>query len=136
MNDNRIRTGMNLSSIRIIGAEVYARHGVGEAERTIGGRYSFDVEILADITAAAASDHVADTVNYQEVYEVARDILTGTNRRLLESLVGAIASAILERFAIAHGVTVRLRKLSVPIDGVIRAVEVETRVMRNANTGE
>lgn len=120
-----------LSTIRIIGAEIYARHGVGEAERMIGGRYSFDIEIEADISAAAASDHVTDTVNYQEAYEVARAILTETNRRLLESLVVEIADALLGRFAIAEAVTVRLRKLSVPIDGVIRAVEVEIRRARS-----
>ncbi len=117
----------NLSMIRILGAEIYARHGVGEAERSIGGRYSFDIDIEADISAAAASDHLEDTVNYQEAYELARDILTGTNRRLLESLVVAIADALLNRFPVAQSVTVRLRKLSVPIDGVMRAVEVETR---------
>jgi dihydroneopterin aldolase len=121
---------MKSSKIRVIGAEIYARHGVGEEERTIGGRYSFDLEIEADISRAAASDHVEDTINYQEAYELARDILTGTNRRLLESLVVAIARALLDRFPIAIAVTVRLRKLSVPIDGVMRAVEVETTMER------
>lgn len=125
----------NLSKIRIIGAEIYARHGVGEAERIIGGRYSFDIEIEADITQAAATDHVADTVNYQEAYELARDILTGDNRRLLEALVVEIADGILGRFDLAHAVTVRLRKLSVPIDGVIRAVEVESRKERESEGG-
>ena len=120
----------NLSTIRIIEAEIYARHGVGEAERSIGGRYSFDLEIETDITAAAASDHVEDTINYQDAYELTRDILTGTNRRLLESLVVEIARALLDRFPSAHAITVRLRKLSVPIDGVMRAVEVETRKVR------
>ncbi len=120
----------NRSHIRILGAEIYARHGVGAEERAIGGRYSFDIEIEADIARAAASDHVEDTINYQEAYELARDILTGTNRRLLEALVMEIARALLKRFAIAQRVTVRLRKLSVPIDGVMRAVEVETTVGR------
>jgi dihydroneopterin aldolase len=114
----------------VIGAEIYARHGVGEAERSIGGRYSFDLEIETDITAAAASDSLADTVSYEDAYIMARDILTGTNRRLLEALVVEIASALLDRYPIATAVTVRLRKLSVPIDGVVRAVEVEHREVR------
>jgi 7,8-dihydroneopterin aldolase/epimerase/oxygenase len=122
---------MPLSTIRVIGAEIYARHGVGEAERSIGGRYSFDLEIEADISAAAASDALADTVNYEEAYMIARDILTGTNRRLLESLVVEIANALLERYTVAMSVTVRLRKLSVPIDGVVKAVEVEHREERD-----
>lgn len=124
----------NKSTIRVLGAEIYARHGVGEAERSIGGRYSFDLEIDADIARAAASDHLEDTINYQQAYELARDILTGTNRRLLESLVVEIADAILARFPIADSVNVRLRKLSVPIDGVMRAVEVESRKDRAGST--
>jgi dihydroneopterin aldolase len=120
-----------LSTIRVIGAEIYARHGVGEAERMIGGRYSFDLEIETDIRHAAATDHVSDTINYQDAYELTRDILTGTNRRLLESLVVEIATSLLDRFPAAHAITVRLRKLSVPIDGVMRAVEVEHREQRS-----
>ena len=115
------------STIRVLGAEIYARHGVGEEERAIGGRYSFDLEIDADISAAALSDDLHETVDYERAYFLARDILLGTNRRLLESLVDEIATALLDRFANALAVTVRLRKLSVPIDGVVRAVEVELR---------
>lgn len=119
------------STIRVLGAEIYARHGVGEAERAIGGRYSFDLEIDADIAAAARADDLHLTVDYERAYFLARDILLGTNRRLLESLVDEIAQAILDRFENALAVTVRLRKLSVPIDGVVRAIEVELRRGRN-----
>lgn len=118
---------MNISTIRVLGAEIYARHGVGDAERAVGGRYSFDLEMDADISAAGRDDDLHETINYEKAYFVARDILLGTNRRLLESLVIEIADAILERFPMARAVTVRLRKLSVPIDGVVRAVEVEFR---------
>src|SRR5512133_346757 len=121
----------NLSTIRVLGAEIYARHGVGEAERTIGGRYSFDLEMQVDIGPASESDNLAMTIDYEAAYELARDILTGTRRRLLESLVVEIARGLLRRFPIALNATVRLRKLSVPIDGVLRAVEIEYREDRN-----
>ena len=120
-----------MAHIRILGAEVYARHGVGEAERAIGGRYSFDLDFEAPIAHAATTDHLGDTVNYEEAYLLARDLLTGTNRRLLESLVVDIAVALLANFPIVTAVTVRLRKLSVPIDGVVRSVEVEHLLRRD-----
>jgi len=123
-----------MSLIRVIGAEVYARHGVGEAERSIGGRYSFDLELETDIRAAAATDHVDDTIDYHRAYMIARDILTGTNRRLLEALVVEICDALMEGFPAASACTVRLRKLSVPIDGVINAVEVEHRIERGTRS--
>ncbi len=119
------------STIRVIGAEIYARHGVGEAERSIGGRYSFDLEMETDIAHAAESDHVEDTIDYHVAYNIARDILTRTNRRLLEALVVEISQALMNEFARIAACTVRLRKLSVPIDGVIAAVEVEHRIERD-----
>lgn len=81
-----------------------------------------------DITRAAATDHVDDTIDYQRAYDIARDILTRTNRRLLEALVVEIADALIRSFPSMSACIVRLRKLSVPIDGVINAVEVEHRV--------
>lgn len=114
-----------MSFIRVLGAEAYARHGVTDAERAIGGRYSFDLEIETNIAIAAATDHVVDTINYESAYRIAHDILIGSNRRLLESLVVEIARTLLNSFPTAQAATVRLRKLSAPIDGVLRAVEVE-----------
>lgn len=119
------------TTIRVLGAEVYAHHGVGDAERELGGRYSFDLEIEADIAKAAASDELHDTIDYVQAYHIAREVIVdSTKRRLLESLVTEIADTILERFPEAHGVTVRLRKLRAPINGVLDAVELEHHVGR------
>lgn len=118
--------------IRVLGAEVYAHHGVGDAERELGGRYSFDLEIEADIAKAATSDELHDTIDYVQAYQIAREVIVdSTKRRLLESLVTEIADTILERFPEALAITVRLRKLRAPINGVLDAVELEHRVGRS-----
>ena len=116
--------------IKVLGAEVYAHHGVGEAERELGGRYSFDLEIETDISKAAETDDLHDTVDYVQAYEIARDVIVNTKRRLLEALVTKVADALLEWFPNALSVTVRLRKLHAPINGVLKSVEVEHRVAR------
>lgn len=117
--------------IRVLGAEVYAHHGVGEAERELGGRYSFDLEIEADISQAAASDDLHHTIDYVEAYEIARTVIVDSaKRRLLESLVTEIADSIMARFPDALAATVRLRKLHAPINGVLDAVELEHRISR------
>lgn len=110
--------------IRVRGAEVYAHHGVGHAERELGGRYSFDLEIEADISAAASTDDLTATVDYERAYKIARDEIVGARYMLLESIVVRVADVLLEQFPRALAVTVCLRKLRPPISGVIDSVEV------------
>ena len=121
---------MKQSTIRILGAEVYAHHGVGAAEQELGGRYSFDVEMEADISEAARTDTLSDTINYVTAYEIAHDVIVHTKRRLLESIVSQVADKLLEAFPSLTAVTIRLRKLRAPINGVLDAVEIEHRVSR------
>lgn len=116
--------------IRVLGAQVYAHHGVGDAEQELGGRYSFDIEIEADISRAAASDNIHDTINYVNAYEIAHDVIVNTKCRLLEALVSRVAESLMEHFPEATSVLVRLRKLRAPINGVLDAVELEHRVER------
>ena len=122
---------MNTSIIRILGAQVYAHHGVGAAEQELGGRYSFDLEITTDISKSATTDDLDDTIDYVAAYEITHDVIVNTKRRLLESIVSQVATAILSRFPTALNVTIRLRKLRAPITGVLDAVEMEHRVSRN-----
>ncbi len=121
---------MNRSRISLRGVEVYAHHGVTNEEMDLGGRYSFDVEYEVDISDAAASDALADAVNYVEVYETARDVITTTQRRLLESIVHEGAERLLGANERIMLVLVRLRKLHAPIPGVIGTVEIEHQVTR------
>ncbi len=122
---------MKRTTIRILGAQVYAHHGVGAAEQELGGRYSFDLEMETDITQGAMSDNLSDTIDYVAVYEIAHDVIVNTKRRLLESIVSQVADAVLTSFPQALSVTIRLRKLRAPINGVLDAVEIEHRVSRD-----
>ena len=121
---------MNESTIRILGAQVYAHHGVGAAEQELGGRYSFDLEITMDISKPATTDDLSDTIDYVTAYEIAHDVIVNTKRRLLESIVSQVTAAILEKFSSALTVTIRLQKLRPPITGVLEAIEMEHTVSR------
>lgn len=117
--------------IRVLGAEVYAHHGVGDAERELGGRYSFDIELTVDISRAAETDDLNDTINYVSAYEIAHDVIVNTKCRLLEALIVRVTDALLERFPEAMAVTMRLRKLRAPINGVLDSVELEHTAQRH-----
>lgn len=113
-----------MDRIRIANMTFYGHHGVAESERALGGRFHIDVELALDLRRAGGSDEVADTVDYQRVYEVVAEVERSHRYRLLEALAHNAAEAILAHFAVAE-VTVRVRKTGVPLGGLIDFAEVE-----------
>ncbi len=113
-----------MDRIRIHNMSFYGHHGVAASERDLGGRFQVDVELGLDLRAAGESDAVADTVDYKAVYDLVAQIQESHRFRLLEAFAHAIAEAVLDRFAVEE-VTVRVRKASVPLGGLIDYAEVE-----------
>ena len=55
---------MSLIIIELENMEFHACHGCYPLEQVVGNRFLVDVKIEADLSKAAASDNVADTINY------------------------------------------------------------------------
>ncbi len=110
--------------ILLYGAQFFARHGVSDAERQLGGRYVVDVELTCDLAAAGTSDNLADTISYAEVYALVQTLVQGKSFRLVEALAETIAQTLLARYACAH-VLVRVKKQPPPIDGIVESAGVE-----------
>ena len=102
----------------------FGYHGVRSEERRLGQRFEVDVELTYEMERAAASDRVEDAVNYQAVFEVVEDVVTGEAVNLLETLASKIVEALLEGFPVRR-VTVRVRKMHPPIPGHLGCAEVE-----------
>ena len=113
---------INLRSLRCEG-----RLGVTEEERALPQLLEVDLEVEADLSAAGESDALADTVDYGALVELTGRIVAAGSYRLLEGLAGAIARNVLESSARIEAVTVRVRKLAVPMDVDIDYAEVEIR---------
>ena len=108
-----------MDRIELRGMSFSGRHGVGAHEREQPQDFKVDVELEADLTAAGASDHLADTVDYRQVRAAARDVIEGAPRSLLEALATAIAERVLALPRV-ESVSVRITKwpLSMmPIEG-------------------
>lgn len=97
--------------------EFISRCGVTEEERRKGQRISADIEVSLNISKAAASDRLEDTVDYVDVYN--RVVSTGMKEEyhLLETLGDRICREILANYNVKE-VTVRLRKCPVPVDAI------------------
>lgn len=120
-----------LARLTIDNAEFYAYHGVRPEEQRLGGRYQVDVDIYYDARKAVVSDNLNDTVNYQEVLFLVNEHMNGDETyELIETLAFDIASSVMERFALVDHVTVRIRKISVPVQHILDHVEAEITIMR------
>lgn len=70
MGDTKNNMKINNSTIFLKDIRCYAYHGVAPQENLIGNEYVIDLKLKVDISKAAQTDEVTDTVNYAEVHNV------------------------------------------------------------------
>lgn len=110
--------------IFIRGLLVHAHHGLLSHESEVGQRFVIDLDLEIDLTRAAESDHLADTVSYAEVAQEALRTFKARNFKLLEAAAGAVADAVLASFAPVAAVTVTIHKPHAPIAAIFGDVGV------------
>ena len=118
---------ITLSSMRYEGTL-----GATEEERAYPQMIEVDLVVEADLSAAAASDELADTVDYGPLVALTERTVESGRFRLLEGLAGALARETLSVSVGIEAVTVRVRKLAVPLDVSMDHAEVEIRRERAA----
>jgi dihydroneopterin aldolase len=114
----------DLARITLADIGVVGHHGYHAAEKELGQRFELDVELYVDIAAAAESDALADAVNYEDVYRLVERVMHEDRYSLLEALATDIVNSIYNDFEV-EGVTVRIRKPSVPHCPSLSHVEIE-----------
>jgi len=75
--------------------------GIWEWERKIRQTVIVDLEMSADIAKAAATDDVADTLNYKSVAKRIQSFVADSSFQLVETLAESIAEIIREEFGVA-----------------------------------
>lgn len=74
--------------------------GIYDWEREIKQTVSIDLEMATDITKAAKSDDIADTINYKVVGERLIEFVEASEFQLLETMAESIANIVLNEFSI------------------------------------
>lgn len=118
------------ATVRLVNAVFYAHHGVLQEEHRVGGRFEVDVAMDLDVAEAAASDDLAHTVDYERVYQIAREVVTGRPGFLIERLAVRIAEAVLADAPRVQRVAVTVRKPNPPVGGPCDRAEVAVALAR------
>ena len=115
--------------IELRGLTVRGHHGVFEHERRDGQDFVIDITVWIDLAAAAASDDLADTVDYGALAQRAADVVAGPPRNLIETVAAEIADGVMadERL---HAVEVVVHKPDAPIPLTFSDVAVVARRSR------
>ncbi len=120
---------MDTDIIRIKNAVFYAYHGADVDEQKLGGKFEVDLEIHTDFKKAITTDRLVDTIDYEKVYSLLKNLVSEKKYFLLEKLADHIANEILNVFSEVKFILVKLRKPHPPVKGVVDYIEVE--VSRN-----
>ena len=117
---------MNEDRLSLLGMRFQGRHGVLPDEKVNPQPFEVDLVLHVDLAEAAATDDLATTADYANLFDLVRTIVEGRSFDLIEALAGAIASAVLAAAGPdrVSSVEVRVRKPEAPIDGDFETVEV------------
>ncbi len=116
------------------GLTVRGNHGVFDHERRDGQDFVVDITVWIDLQAAAASDDLADTLDYGVLAQRAADIIAGPPRQLIETVSAEIADDVMRDERI-HAVEVVVHKPAAPIPLAFDDVAVVARRSRRGGRG-
>ncbi|WNG87079.1 dihydroneopterin aldolase [Mycobacterium sp. ITM-2016-00317] len=120
--------------IELRGLKVRGNHGVFDHERRDGQDFVVDITVWIDLAAAAASDDLADTLDYGVLAQRAADVVAGPARQLIETVAAEIAEDVM-RDERVHAVEVVVHKPSAPIPLQFDDVAVIARRSRRGGRG-
>jgi len=105
-----------MDSIIARGLSFKACHGVLDQEKKIPQLFQVDLQLFLDLRAAGRQDDLRFTVDYDQVYQLVRDIVEGPSCNLIEAVAEKIAQTLLAKFPL-RAVEVTVYKPNAPIIG-------------------
>ena len=116
-------------TISLLGIRVFAYHGVLADEQANGQEFVIDVIVHTDVSQAAASDDLNDTIDYGALAAAVHARVSIERWDLIERVAERVADLVLEDER-ASGVEVRVHKPAAPIQVPFEDVVVAVRRSR------
>jgi dihydroneopterin aldolase len=110
--------------IFIEGIKFHGFHGLTRLERKVGVRLAVDVYLETSLAASGASDDVRDTVDYRKIHKRILTLGRETSHKLLESFAAMVIEDLFRRFRGFERITMKVRKETPVLDGIVDSVGV------------
>ena len=101
--------------IFVNGLVLHAYHGVMPHEAKVGQPFVLDLVLNIDLGEASRTDTLKHTVSYEQLVKTASEAFCSRRYRLVEAAAGAVADAVLARYAAVESIRVTVRKPHAPI---------------------
>ena len=112
-----------MSTIRLKNIRIFANHGCLTEEEKIGSDYIVNLEVTANLSKAAKTDDLGDTVDYVHLQKIVREQMA-IRSKLLEQVGQRIIDTIINEIELVDAVKVRVSKINPPIGGDVSEVSV------------
>jgi 7,8-dihydroneopterin aldolase/epimerase/oxygenase len=122
-------------AIFVNGLVLHAYHGVMPHEAKVGQPFGIDLVLDIDLAEASRTDTLKATVSYEALVKIASEAFSARRYRLVEAAAGAIADAVLDRYAKVRGIRVTVRKPHAPIAATFDDVGVTITRTRERRRG-
>lgn len=116
--------------ITLTGLRVRGNHGVFDHEKRDGQDFVVDVTIWLELSEAAATDALENTLDYGALAKRVAAIVGGPSRDLIETVATETAEDVMRWDARLHAVEVTIHKPDAPIPLTFADVAVTVRRSR------
>jgi dihydroneopterin aldolase len=114
-----------MDCIHLTGIRCYGYTGYLAEEQVLGQWFEVDVKLWLDISTAAKTDAIEDTLDYRSVISLIQNLVKTSKFSLLERLVGTIADSILQECDLVTQVQLTVSKPAAPIPDFGGKISIE-----------
>jgi dihydroneopterin aldolase len=112
-----------MSRIRLKNIRIFTNHGCLTEEEKIGSDYLVNLTVDADLSEAARTDQLKDTVDYVHLNRIVKEQMAQRSK-LLEHVGQRIIDAVFDELPVVDFVEVTVSKVNPPIGGDVAEVSV------------
>ena len=105
-----------MDEISLAGLRFYGFHGCFSEEREQGQDFRVDLKLRLSLEDAGKKDDLDKTVNYAKLVEVAKEVVEGEPKNLIEAVAEDMAKRILDKFPTVEQVGVCIHKPNAPLN--------------------
>jgi len=105
-------------TVALHGVAFFAYHGFYEEEQKLGTKFLVDIEVDFDPIGSLKSDKIGNTVDYEQLYEIADRQMKHT-RKLIETVAQSIADDIKAQYTFTKSIRVLIKKLNPALRGKV-----------------